>query len=67
MRDLQAVINDMQNDASAAFNGIADAGDILTVLDLAIDAEKLFGEPNLAFSTVLQKAMDAVRVARLSE
>lgn len=64
MRDIQPVINATHDNVVDALNGIADAIDILTILDMAIDAQKSPGEPYSQFLTVLQKALEMAKVAQ---
>ena len=64
MRDLQAVINAAQNDAALAANGLADAVDILAILDMALDSRMEEGAPFTQICTVLNKALESARTAQ---
>lgn len=64
MRDLQAVINGIHDDAADAVNGLCDVVDMLTVLNLAIDSQIEGDELFSQLSTVLRKVLDIAGVAK---
>lgn len=64
MRDLQAVINATQNDASEAFNAVADVLDYLAVLDMALSFEDNAVAPYSQLTTVLRGATDLAKKAQ---
>ena len=63
MRDLQAGINAVQNDAADASNTIADVVDYLEVLDMAIASEDNAVEPFSQIATVLRGTRDLAKKA----